>query len=207
MITTKKIIYHFFNVEWKNNKRLRDFDAFNSKSIIIVFDFVFDLNILSNELTHTQINNKINKLLNEIVVQFDDEIRQIVIVIFKRALFKLVFQNNTIDISSKLTSNRLIIFTFSSNDFNNDIDELNINIFSIDIVDVNTFVSNIVSNIFSSYTIDYIQFEILKQHFYLRSRRDFLINFLTLFVKCFSMNFYKFKNYNKVIIDIQHKQN
>ena len=33
------------------------------------------------------------------------------------------------------------------------------------------------------------------------------MNFLILFVKCFSMNFHEFKNYNKVIIDIQHKQN
>ena len=145
--------------------------------------------------------------MNEIIVQFDDEIRQIVIVIFKRISFKSIFQNNAIDISSQLTLNRSIIFALSLNDFNNDVDELNINIFLIDIADVNTFVSNIVSNIFSSYTIDYIQFEILKQHFYLRSRRDFLMNFLTLFVKCFSMNFYKFKNYNEIMIDIQHKQN
>ena len=121
--------------------------------------------------------------------------------------FKLTFQNNAIDISLQSTSNRSIIFTFSSNDFNNDVDKLNINIFSIDIVDVNTFVSNIVLNIFSFHTIDHIQFEILKQHFYLCSRRDFSINFLTLFVKCFLINFHEFKNYNKVIIDTQHKQN
>ena len=145
--------------------------------------------------------------MNEIIVQFDDEIRQIVIVIFKRISFKSIFQNNAIDISSQLTLNRSIIFALSLNDFNNDVDELNINIFLIDIADVNTFVSNIVSNIFSSYTIDYIQFEILKQHFYLRSRRDFSINFLTLFVKCFSINFHELKNYNKVIIDTQYKQN
>ena len=70
--------------------------------------------------------------------------------------FKLVFQNNAIDISLQLTLNRLIIFAFLLNDFNNDVDELNINIFLIDIVDVNTFVSNIVLNIFSFYTIDHI---------------------------------------------------
>ena len=145
--------------------------------------------------------------MNEIIVQLDDEIRQIVIVIFKRISFKSIFQNNAINISSQSTSNRSIIFAFSSNDFNSDVDELNINIFLIDIVDVNTLVSNIVLNILSSHTIDQIQFEILKQHFYLRSRRNFLMNFLTLFVKCFSVNFHKFKNYNEVIIDIQHKQN
>ena len=144
-------------------------------------------------------------MLNEIIVQLNDEIRQIVI--FTQVLLKSIFQNNAIDISSQSTSNRSITFAFLSNDFNNDVDELNINIFLIDIVDVNTFVSNIISNIFSSYTIDYIQFKILKQHFYLRSRRDFSINFLTLFVKCFSINFHELKNYNKVIIDTQYKQN
>ena len=144
-------------------------------------------------------------MLNEIIVQFNDEIRQIVI--SKQISFKLIFQNNAIDILSQLTSNRSIIFAFSLNDFNNDVDELNINIFLIDIVDVNTFASNIVSNIFSSHTIDHIQFEILKQHYYLRSRRNFSINFLTLFVKCFLINFHEFKNYNKIIIDTQHKQN
>ena len=144
-------------------------------------------------------------MLNEIVVQFDDEIRQIVT--FKRVSFKSIFQNNAIDISSQSTSNRSIIFALSSNDFNNDVDELNINISSIDIVDVNKLVSNIVLNIFLSHTVDHIQFEILKQHFYLRSRRDFSINFLTLLVKCFSMNFHEFKNYNEVMIDTQHKQN
>ena len=82
--------------------------------------------------------------------------------------------------------------------------KLNINIlFLSNIANVNTSILNIVS----FYTIKHIQQKILKQHFYLRSRRDFFINSLTLFVKCFFTNFYEFKNYNEVIIDTHYKQN
>ena len=98
----------------------------------------------------------------------------------------------------------LIIFAFLINKFNNNVNKLNINIsFLSNIANVNISISNIVS----FYTIEHIQQKILKQNFHLRSRRDFFVNFLTLFVKCFFSNFYKLKNYNEIIIDINYKKN
>ena len=82
--------------------------------------------------------------------------------------------------------------------------KLNINIsFLNNIAGVNT----LISNIFSFHTIKHIQQKVLKQYFYLRLRCDFFVNFLILFAKCFFSNFYEFKNYNEIMIDINHKGN
>ena len=140
--------------------------------------------------------------MNEIIVQLDEKIRHIVT--FKQVSLKFAFQNIAIDILQRRTLIQSIIFTLSINEFNNNVNKLNINIFfSSNIADVNTSISNTIS----FHTIEHIQQKILKQHFYLRSRRDFFINFLILLVKCFFTNSHKFKYYNKIIVNIHHKRN
>ena len=172
-----------------------------SNENLIITDFIIKSKIAIKNFAFTRINNKINKILNEIVVEFNEEVRYIVI--FKQISFKFAFQNIAIDNSQQQTLIYSIIFALSINEFSNNVNKLNINIsFLNNIADVNTSILNIVS----FHTIEYIQQKILKQNFYLRSRRDFFVNFLTLFVKCFFSNFYKFKNYNEVIIDINYKK-
>ena len=172
-----------------------------SNENLIITDFIIKSKIAIKNFAFTRINNKINKILNEIVVEFNEEVRYIVI--FKQISFKFAFQNIAIDNSQQQTLIYSIIFALSINEFSNNVNKLNINIsFLNNIADVNTSILNIVS----FHTIEYIQQKILKQNFYLRSRRDFFVNFLTLFVKCFFSNFHKFKNYNEVIIDINYKK-
>ena len=171
----------------------------NENSIII--NFTTKLKIATKNFAFTRVNNKINKILNEIVVEFNEEIRYIVI--FKQISFKFVFQNIAIGNLQQRTLIHLIIFAFLINEFSNNVNKLNINIsFLSNTVNVNTSISNTVS----FHTIEHIQQKVLKQNFYLRSRRDFFVNFLTLFVKCFFSNFYKLKNYNEVIVNINYKK-
>ena len=114
----------------------------NKNSIII--DFIIKLKIAAKNFAFTQINNKINKILNEIIVEFNEEVRYIVT--FKQISFKFVFQNIAINSLQQRTSIHLIIFAFSINKFNNNVNKLNINIlFLNNIANVNTSISNIVS--------------------------------------------------------------
>ena len=168
----------------------------------IITDFTTKSKIAAKNFVFTRINNKINKILNEIIVEFNEKIRYIVT--FKQISFKFAFQNIAIDNSQQRTLIHSITFALSINKFNNNMNKLNINIsFLNNITNVNISISN--TALF--HTIKHIQQKILKQDFHLRSRRDFFINFLTLLVKYFFSNFYKFKNYNEVIININHKEN
>ena len=56
---------------------------------LIIINFIIKLKIATKNFAFTQINNKINKILNEIIVEFDEKIRYIVI--FKQISFKFVF--------------------------------------------------------------------------------------------------------------------
>ena len=181
---------------------MNDSVVIESNENSIITNFITKSKIAAKNSAFTRINNKINKILNEIVVEFNEEIHYIVI--FKQTSLKFVFQNIAIDNLQQQTSIHLIIFAFSINEFNNNVNKLNINIsFLNNIANVNISILNIIS----FHTIKHIQQKVLKQNFYLRSRRDFFVNFLTLFVKCFFSNFYKFKNYNEAITDINYKKN
>ena len=77
--------------------------------------------------------------------------------------------------------------------FDDDVDELIINIFDF----VQFEIVNIVN-----------QFEkTLKQHFYLRFRRDFSMNSLILLIQYVFSNFHEFKIYNETMTNVQHKMN
>ena len=66
-----------------------------SNENLIIIDFTIKSKIVAKNFAFTQINNKINKILNEIIVELDEKVRYIVI--FKQVSFKFVFQNIAID--------------------------------------------------------------------------------------------------------------
>ena len=181
---------------------MNDSIVIESNESSIITDLTIKSKIIAKNPALTQINNKINKILNEIAVELDEEIRHIVTL--KQTSLKFAFQNIAIDSLQQRTSVHSTTFTFSINKFSNNVNKLNINIsFSNNTANVNISISNIVS----FHTIKHIQQKILKQNFHLRSHRDFSINPLTLLVKYFLPNFHKPKNYNEVITDINHKKN
>ena len=89
-----------------------------------------------------------------------------------------------------LKNSILSFFTF----FDDKIDELNVNIFDFALFEIVRTIVN--------------KFEkTLKQHFYLRFRRDFSVNFLILLIQYVFSNSHEFKNYNETMINTQHKMN
>ena len=110
----------------------------------IITNFTIKSKIAIKNSAFTRINNKINKILNEIIVKLNEKIRYIVT--FKQISFKFAFQNIAIDNSQQRTSIHSIIFALSINEFSNNMNKLNINIsFSNNIANVNTLISNIIS--------------------------------------------------------------
>ena len=210
MITAKKVIYRFFNVEWRDNKRSRDLDTtYLNDSVVIESDegstitgFTTRSKTAAKDSAPTRVNNEINKILDEIAVELDEEVRHIVT--SKQASPKFASQNIAADSSQQRTLAHSTTSAPSINEFSNDVNELSINTPSLsNTAGVNTSVSNTAS----FHTIEHIQQEVLEQNPHLRSRRDFSVDPLALLVKCFLSDFHEFKNYNEVIVDINHKGN
>ena len=209
MITTKGAIYRFFNVEWKSNKRPRDSNTtYLNDSIVIesnegsiITGPTTRSKIAAKNSASTQVNNEINKILDEITVELDEEVRHIAT--SRQASLKSALQNIAIGNSQQRTSTHSIISAPSINEFSNNVNELGINISSSDnTAGVNTSILNTVS----FHTIKHIQQKVLKQDFHLRSRRDSFVDLLALFAKCSFPNFHEPKNYNEAMIDINHKE-
>ena len=130
--------------------------------------------------------------MNNLIVKLNNENN---VLFFKQISFKFLFKNIATD-SLKQTSNNFFVFTSH---------DLIVFTLSTNKLKINTFVFE---NVVFFYIVNRNQLnETLEQHFYFRFRRDFSLNSLTLFVKYTSSNFYKSKNYNEIIIDVQHKIN
>ena len=209
IITAKRAIYRFFNVEWRGNKRPRDSNTtYLNDSVVIesnesptITGLTIRSKIAAKNSAFTRVNNKINKILNEIAVELDEEVRHIVT--SRQASSKSAPQNIAAGSSQQRTSAHSITSTPSINKFSNNVNKLNINTSFLG----NTAGVNIpISDIASSHTIEHIQQKVLKQDSHLRSRRDSSVNLLALFVKCSSSDSYEPKNYNEAMTDINHKR-
>ena len=190
MIIISNNIYRFFNVEWLNNKRSHSATKSSAQASRNQIDIFLDnLNVkLRNDshcidvifrFTQTQ-SQKIfqnNALVISGTFDFEDDLER------SRkqcqSAFSLFILKNSIRSLSTLSDD--------------DIDELVINIPDF----AQSEVANIVSQLERA----------LKQHFYLRSRRDFSVNSLTLLAQYAFSDSHELKIYNEAMANAQHKMN
>ena len=183
-------IYRFFNVEWLNNKRFHSATKSSTQAFRNQIDIFLDnLNMkLRND------NHCIDVISRLIQTQSQKVFQNNAFVIFDTLDFENDFEKlrkqRQFVLSLFILKNSIRSF-FTS--FDDDVDKLIINI-------LNFAQSEIVN------TVNQLE-KTLKQHFYLRSRRDFSVNFLILLTQYVFSDSHEFKIYNETMTNAQHKMN
>ena len=183
-------IYRFFNVEWLNNKRFHSATKSSTQAFRNQIDIFLDnLNMkLRND------NHCIDVISRLIQTQSQKVFQNNALVIFDTFDFENDFERlrkqRQFALSLFILKNSIRSFFTSSDD---DVDKLIINIFN--------FAQSEVAN-----TVNQLE-KTLKQHFYLRSRRDFSVNSLILLTQYAFSDSHEFKIYNETMTNVQHKMN
>ena len=188
MIIISSNIYRFFNVEWLDNKRFHSTtESFAHASRNEIDIFLNNLNVKLRDDSHridvisdlTQISQRVSQN-NAFVIfdtsNFDDD--------FERSRKQRQSAHSLFTLKNSASS----FFTL----FGDEVDELNVNTFDFALFEaVRTTVNELE--------------RALKQHSYLRSRRDFSVNSLTLLTQYALSNSHEFKIYNETMTNAQHK--
>ena len=190
MIIISNNIYRFFNVEWLDNKRSHS---------------------TTKSFTHVS-RNEIDIFLNNLNVKFKNDNHRIDVIFDLTQISQKVLQNNALVISdtsnfdndferfrkqrqfahSFFTLKNSVSSLFTS--FDDEIDELNVNTFDFALFEA------------ARTTVNELE-RALKQHSYLRFRRDFSVNSLTLLTQYALSNSHELKIYNETMTNAQHKMN
>ena len=183
-------IYRFFNVEWLNNKRFHSATKSSTQASRNQIDIFLD----NLNMKFRNDNHCIDVISRLIQTQSQKVFQNNAFVIFDT----FDFENDL----ERLRKQRQFAFSFFIlknsirsffTSFDDDVDKLIINIFNFAQFEIVNTVNQLEKT--------------LKQHFYLRFRRDFSMNFLTLLTQYVFSNFHEFKIYNETMTNVQHKMN
>ena len=181
MITKEGSIYRSSNVEWRGNKRPRSFESTTTPP--------------SNDVPTPahESRNEIDRFLDDLAVQLDDENSRITVSPFRQASPKPTAENTATGSSEQTPNDSPVLTPNDSAVSTSSTDELG----------ANTPASE---SAVSSRTVGRSQLdEALEQHPYLRSRRDSSLDPLALLAKHAPPDPHEPKNYNEAMADAQHK--